>query len=128
MEILDTLRFNLRTLSDVETFLPVFLPLPVSADEEARELLKREESRDVLQAFRDAATREGKIPYGEWVGIASRKTGKRGKALFLPLRAALTGSLSGPELERVYGLLSPDIVLLRLERAVSQGQGEKRNR
>jgi len=128
MEILDTLRFNLRTLSDVETFLPVFMPLPVSLDEEARELLKGEESRDVLQAFRDAAAREGKIPYGEWVGIAYRKTGKRGRALFRPLRAALTGSLAGPELERVYGLLSRDTVLLRLERALSEIRGKERNR
>jgi len=128
MEILDTLRFNLRTLSDVETFLPVFLSYPVFPDEEAREVLTREESRDVLRAFRDATAHEGKITYGEWIGIVSRKTGKRGKSLFRPLRAALTGSLSGPELERVYGLLSRDTVLLRLERALSESRGEKRDR
>ena len=112
--ILDTLRFNLSTLADVETFLPVFLPRPVSADEEARELLEKEGSRDVLRVFHDILAREGKGPYREWVGAVSRQTGKRGKALFLPLRAALTGRLSGPELDRVYDLLPLDILMMRL--------------
>ena len=42
-------------------------------------------------------------------------TGKKGKALFLPLRAALTGVTHGPELARLLALLSPDLVRRRLQ-------------
>jgi nondiscriminating glutamyl-tRNA synthetase len=46
-------------------------------------------------------------------------TGARGKGLFQPLRAALTGALDGPELRRVYALLGPARVRRRLEAALA---------
>ncbi len=44
-------------------------------------------------------------------------TGKKGKALFQPLRAALSGRLNGPEMWRIYQLLGQDRVRRRLEAA-----------
>ncbi|MGB5064463.1 MAG: glutamate--tRNA ligase, partial [Candidatus Competibacter sp.] len=44
-----------------------------------------------------------------------RRTGAKGKNLFMPLRAALTGETHGPELARVLALLPPDIARRRLE-------------
>jgi len=49
-------------------------------------------------------------------------TGAKGKALFQPLRAALTSALDGPELRRVYELLGPARVRQRLEAAIRHGQ------
>jgi len=40
--------------------------------------------------------------------------GVKGKALFMPLRAALTGETHGPELARVLALLRPEIIERRL--------------
>jgi len=41
-------------------------------------------------------------------------TGAKGKNLFMPLRAALTGETHGPELARILALLPPDTVRRRL--------------
>lgn len=39
----------------------------------------------------------------------------KGKALYMPLRAALTGEVHGPELARVWDLLGPDRIRARLD-------------
>jgi glutamyl/glutaminyl-tRNA synthetase len=46
-----------------------------------------------------------------------QRTGAKGKALFMPLRAALTGETHGPELARVLTLLPADTVCRRLRAA-----------
>jgi glutamyl-tRNA synthetase len=43
------------------------------------------------------------------------RTGVRGKALFMPLRIALTGIGHGPELARLLALLPPELVRRRLQ-------------
>lgn len=41
-------------------------------------------------------------------------TGRKGKALFMPLRAALTGRLDGPDMGQIYRLLPPERLRGRL--------------
>jgi glutamyl-tRNA synthetase len=43
--------------------------------------------------------------YGTWIGRVKEATGRKGKGLFLPLRLALTGRPSGPELADLMPLL-----------------------
>jgi len=50
------------------------------------------------------------MPYGpstwsEWTALVKEKTGRKGKALFMPLRLALTGKQRGPEMADVMALL-----------------------
>ena len=45
--------------------------------------------------------------YQGFIGDLKRRSGAKGKQLFMPLRAALTGRLDGPELARIYELLDP---------------------
>ena len=44
------------------------------------------------------------------------KTKKRGKELFMPIRLALTGKTTGPELNKLILLLGYDKVMDRLKR------------
>lgn len=44
-----------------------------------------------------------------------QRTGLKGKALFMPLRAALTGETHGPELARLLALLPPQLAQQRLD-------------
>jgi glutamyl-tRNA synthetase len=53
----------------------------------------------------------------QWTGSLKEKTGRSGKALFMPLRVALTGQEHGPEL----GALLP---LLGRERAIGRLTGK----
>nr|WP_211331949.1 glutamate--tRNA ligase [Inmirania thermothiophila] len=47
-------------------------------------------------------------------------TGRRGRALYLPLRAALTGTTSGPELGALWALLGPEGRRRRLRQALDR--------
>jgi glutamyl-tRNA synthetase len=44
--------------------------------------------------------------WGEWTAAVKAATGRKGKALFMPLRKALTGRETGPEMAEVMPLLS----------------------
>lgn len=55
--------------------------------------------------------------WGVWTGAVKEKTGARGKALFMPLRLALTGRRHGPEMQKL-------LVLIGRERAARRLAGE----
>ncbi|MFT8445422.1 MAG: glutamate--tRNA ligase, partial [Acetobacter orientalis] len=49
-----------------------------------------------------------------WTAAVKEKTGRSGKALFHPLRLALTGEENGPELRELLPLMGRKRVLARL--------------
>jgi glutamyl-tRNA synthetase len=53
----------------------------------------------------------------EWANAIKEKTGRKGKDLFMPLRAAITGQNHGPELKDLLLLIGRDRVLKRLQSA-----------
>ncbi len=52
--------------------------------------------------------------WGVWVSKLKEISGRKGKNLFLPLRLALTGSESGPELAKLLPLIGRERAMLRL--------------
>jgi glutamyl-tRNA synthetase len=58
-------------------------------------------------------------PYAQAVGKAA---GVSGKALFMPLRAALTGRLDGPEMDRLWKLLPAKSIEARLMQALGHSR------
>ncbi len=52
--------------------------------------------------------------WGEWTAVVSAKTGVKGKALFMPLRLALTGQPHGPEMKKLLPLIGPERAAKRL--------------
>jgi glutamyl-tRNA synthetase len=74
------------------------------------------DTRAYLQAANDAL-QWGPDTWRQWTEALKSATGRKGKALFLPLRQALTGQDSGPEMVRLLPLLGEDTVRRRLERA-----------
>ncbi len=119
--IIDTVKGNLSLLSDVGRELAPFFEASFRLSEEAAGLIHYGRSREVLKSFHDALASAGDgsgDPYHDSLNEARRMTGLKGKDLFLPIRAAITGSLKGPELDRIYGLLGREVVLKRLERVL----------
>ena len=53
--------------------------------------------------------------WGEWIGRVKAETGAKGKALFMPLRQALTGQNHGPDMGMLLPLIGRDKVIARLE-------------
>ncbi|MBS3950593.1 MAG: glutamate--tRNA ligase [Peptococcaceae bacterium] len=91
----------------------------VKYDEDARDLLSVEEAKVVVRAYAEflAAHTEALGPDGiksifKQVG---QRTGAKGKALFMPVRVALTGRTHGPELPIIFDCLGKDVALLRLQ-------------
>lgn len=52
--------------------------------------------------------------WGEWTAKLKETTGRKGKALFMPLRQALTGMAHGPEMDKLLLLIGPEKVQNRL--------------
>jgi glutamyl-tRNA synthetase len=57
--------------------------------------------------------------WGVWTGAVKAATGRKGKALFMPLRKALTGMEHGPEVGPLIVLMGRDKVLARLQAAAN---------
>lgn len=53
--------------------------------------------------------------WGQWTNTLKEKTGRKGKALFMPLRKALTGMEHGPEMPKLLPLISPEKAQKRLK-------------
>jgi len=72
--------------------------------EETRHVVEDSATREVLQVFIPKALGQADFTYDRFREIAKsvqKETGKKGKDLFHPIRVALTGAVSGPELEKL---------------------------
>lgn len=72
--------------------------------EETRHVVDALGARQVLQVLIPKVLREGELDYNRFRAIAKevqKETGKKGKDLFHPIRVAVTGAVSGPELEKL---------------------------
>ena len=81
----------------------------------------REAGADFFGPARDALSQPG-IAFKDATRALSQASGRKGPALFMPLRAALTGATHGPELGPLLGLLSTEEIVRRFERAQQAAQ------
>ncbi len=74
-----------------------------------------DEDREFLRAAFDLLPEEpwGETVWKDWTGKVKEATGRKGKALFMPIRLALTGLPSGPELADLLPLLGREGTLAR---------------
>ncbi|HEY1992329.1 MAG TPA: glutamate--tRNA ligase [Gammaproteobacteria bacterium] len=66
------------------------------------------------------ALREGAPEFKPFAKTVAAATGRSGKALYQPLRAALTGRLDGPEMERLWKLMDKQRIEARFTRAMAE--------
>lgn len=62
------------------------------------------------------------LDWRAWTDAVKERTGCRGKALFMPLRVALSGALHGPEMSAVVTFLGRDAVEARLKNTIMQAE------
>ena len=103
----NAVRANLERVADFRDWLRIRLgPVEPAADDA---FLGK--AADALPEEWNAGT------WGAWTTALKERTDRRGKALFMPLRLALTGLDHGPELGDLLPLIERDEVLRRLQRA-----------
>lgn len=76
----------------------------IVSGEETQHVAELEGARNVLQVFIPKVLAEPELSYARFREVAKlvqKETGKKGKDLFHPIRVALTGAVSGPELEKL---------------------------
>ena len=133
---------SLPTLADIGGFLDIFSDDRFQLDEEAASLLRSDDAKRVLAALRGHIEGEailgggvmsvkdppaivpangGGTPllFAVLIKQIGEQTGLKGKKLYLPIRAALTGRLHGPEMDRVFALLNPASLCKRVEQALT---------
>ena len=119
-QVVEALRDNLVTLADIGLYMDIFIDDRYSISDEARAIL-REDAAAVVKVLREELEQK-MIPerdfYRSLINSVRRKTGLKAKDLFLPIRAAVTGRTSGPELEKVFAILGKESIVRRLEKAI----------
>jgi nondiscriminating glutamyl-tRNA synthetase len=107
VHVLDAVLKNLDQLSQLPAAVqPIFEydASKVLAGEETRHVAEDAGAREVLKAFIPKILAEKELTYERFRALAKevqKETGKKGKDLFHPIRVAVTGAVSGPELEKL---------------------------
>jgi glutamyl-tRNA synthetase len=70
--------------------------------------------QEVLRCFPDEEV--NKDTWSKFITAVREATGRKGQELFMPIRLALTGMSSGPELKNIIELLGKNLVILRLSK------------
>ncbi|WP_101065886.1 glutamate--tRNA ligase [Roseovarius salinarum] len=92
-------RENITTLDDLEGWWHLFRDGAEPAIDPADAEFVAEALALLPEGPHDAGT------WGEWTAAVKERTGRKGKALFMPLRKALTGQSHGPDMAQVLPLL-----------------------
>lgn len=97
----------------------IFADELVITEEDAKEFAGKDHVSDLAAAFKDALDEIEEVD-SEFASTIMKRiqkaTGIKGKDLFMPTRAILTGNVHGPELNNVIELLGKDEILNRIEK------------
>ena len=114
-QFVELIRENILFPKDAIEFLESLFIHPLASDGKVSFIIKETGSD-----FFNIAKILVKENWGDWPQTMKEigsKSGNKGKDLFMPIRAAITGHLSGPELDQVTELLGLERVVNRLEEA-----------
>ena len=120
-QVLGVLKENIIVLSQVAEYLGIFFDEKFFFDEGAKTLLRDPGNRETLRSVLGVVEAWAEFTSGEQTSLVSqleKKTGRKGKSLYAPLRAAVTGKTKGPELARTLPLLGKERIMRRLKMAL----------
>jgi nondiscriminating glutamyl-tRNA synthetase len=120
-EVVASLADNLSKLSDIGPYIKIFFDSHYELSPDALSLLAEGEALDVIIRLRDSLqewNNTGESMYAGVIGRVKKETGLKGKNLLMPIRAAVTGVLVGPELDKVFSLLPKESLLMRCDKAI----------
>ncbi|EFI41967.1 glutamate--tRNA ligase [Peptoniphilus sp. oral taxon 386] len=118
--LIETVKESLSVLCEVpEKVKFLFGDLDITEDD-AKEELSGEQVPQLIEAFKEQldTIEEVDLEFANTVMKKIQKaTGIKGKQLFMPVRAAISGNVHGPELKNIIYLLGKNELLSRLEKA-----------
>jgi len=120
-QISGILKENLVVLSEVEQYLGIFFDEKFFFEEAAKIVLQDPRNRETLGSVLSSLEDSSDItPEGQDTLLSQleKKTGRKGKSLYAPLRAAITGKTRGPELAKALPLLGRERIIKRIKMAL----------
>ena len=117
-EVIELVKTELTTLAEIGSNIDIFFDDKYKMTAEAKEILEKDTACKVVRAFPEfleTATGSPADIYASAIKYTREKTGAKGKELFMPIRAAITGKVHGPELDKVFAVLGKDVALRRLK-------------
>ncbi len=121
---LDSVRGHIAKLSDIGDYLDIYYSDRFAFADDAKEIIASEDGKRVASAFKAELEACDGEPTAEWLKETQKKlkslTGAKGKGLFFPLRACVTGRLQGPELTLALPILGKEEALRRVDLAIRQ--------
>jgi len=110
---------KLRSASEIVEHTKLFFAQDVVDEAEAAEVLAEETVPTVLSSFLEELQADG-VDFSvegikAMIKSVQKATGCKGKSLFMPIRAAITGQTHGPDLNQSLVLLGKDKVVSRLQ-------------
>jgi nondiscriminating glutamyl-tRNA synthetase len=120
--VVDLIKSDLTTLSAIGCHIDIFFDDKYEITTEAGQLLAKESARQVVKTFAEYLQTSAETVqeiYPVAIKYIKEKVGVKGKDLFMPIRAALTGRLHGPELDSVFAILGKESALKRINKLTS---------
>lgn len=121
--LLETVRESLSRIEEVpEKTAFLFGNLEVT-EEEAKDQLASDHIKDLLGALKEELDSVDQVDQEFAKTVMKRiqkKTGIKGKGLYMPTRAAITGNVHGPELSNIMELLGKDKMLERIKQVLNK--------
>jgi nondiscriminating glutamyl-tRNA synthetase len=120
-QISEVLKENLVVLSQVEEYLGIFFDEKFFFEDGAKTILLDSRNRETLRSVLNILEDSSEIISDEKTSLLTqleKKTGRKGKDLYAPLRAAVTGKTKGPELAKTLPLLGKERIIRRLKLAL----------
>jgi nondiscriminating glutamyl-tRNA synthetase len=117
--IIDVVRPNITTLSEIRDYMDIFVDNEISVDDKLLKSLKEEKVSDVLALLKKGIENIDNMDIKNIENIIKRikeKTGLSGKRLFMPIRIATTLRREGPELIKILPLIGKELCLKRINR------------
>lgn len=130
-KLAEAIRSSLVVLSDAREKSALLTAPEVEFDAEANEMISRQESREALAVFESFLDEAGDLDFDEAREILFRyraeckERGVSAGAALKPVRYALTGTGSGPELFYVVAILGSKESLRRVRKAIKTVGGER---
>jgi glutamyl-tRNA synthetase/nondiscriminating glutamyl-tRNA synthetase len=102
--VLDAVLKNISSLQQLPDAVRIIFEYDAGKAAQELELSPMASARAVLNAFIPRVLAESELTYERFRAVTKEiqnETGKKGRDLFHPIRVALTGAVSGPELEKL---------------------------
>lgn len=123
--LVDALRGSLTKLCEIKAAARFFFGPTIDVPQDVKEsVLSTDDAKKVLG---ETLSSLSKMPFADPKGVKQivdtlgKELGIKGKNLYWPLRAALSGSTQGPDLGSMMSVLGPTKVQARLEAALKNG-------